>query len=632
MNINIEERHKEILKEKDPQLKIDKLNELAYSVRYIHPAHSAKFAEQAIEIAKKDNVKTIKAVSKMHIAFARFLMSADFPILKNLIEASDVLEKINKLPELAISYNYIGNVYDSYGEFQKGLEFCHKALNLSRESELKEVEADTLHTMGIIYSRIGDNQNAIKHHLQSYVIRTELDNKPAIASSLNNIARSYSLNDENNKAEEFYNKAIELRMAINDKGALPWSFLGLASHYEKLKKYNEAIEFYNKSINLNKPESDKRCNLHCYLGLGRIFLNLNRYNEAFESLNETLTIARELNAKPILYETYHALANYYEKTGKLDEAYKNYKQYHSLKEEVLNTQLHNKLKNQQITFEVEKAQKEAEIYQLRNVELKQAFDKINTQNQQILDSIKYAKNIQSAVLPPERLISKILSEHFVLYLPKDIVSGDFFYVNKLFGKIYISAVDCTGHGVPGAFMSMLGYSFINEIIQTNPDYNAADILNALRDKVISALRQSNEIDSKSKDGMDLSLCIIDSKKETIQYAGAYNPLYMVKNRELEELKADRMPIGIFIKCDVPFTNHKIQFEKGSCIYMFSDGFPDQFGGSEGKKFMTRNFKNLLIEINQKPMGEQYEILDTTIKEWMKDTNQTDDILVMGVRL
>jgi serine phosphatase RsbU (regulator of sigma subunit) len=620
----------DILKLADNNEKAGKLNALSYAVRYSNPSKSLEIANEGLKTSEKINDKVVLAIAKMHIAFSHFMLSSDFPILQNLTEAHIVIERTGKIPELAIVLNYLGNVYDSYGDFQKGLHYCQQSLKLSREHALTECEADSLSTMGIIYSRLCDFQNAIQSHLLSFDIRAKLDNKPAMASSLNLVARAYALSGDYSKSEDYYFKAIDLRKAIND-GAIPWSYLGLASLYEKQKKYDKAIPFYQKSLDLNAKSRNKRSDLQCNLGIGKVLLATEELDKSIIFLNEALCIAKELNSKPLLYEIYEMLSLYYEKTGNEAEAFKSYKQFHKLKEEVLNAQLHNELKNQQVKFEVEKTQKEAEIYQLRNVELKNAFDKIAIKNNEILQSIRYAQNIQSALLPPRDLLNSILPEYFILYMPKDIVSGDFYYANKIGEKLFVAAVDCTGHGVPGAFMSMLGHTFLNEIISMAPQLSASEILERLRSMVIDSLRQDAENETSTKDGMDISFCIIDYQTKIIQYAGAFNSLIVIQNNELNEIKADRMPIGIYNGNTIPFTNHTIKFEVGMSLFLCSDGYSDQFGGPDFKKFMQKNLRDFLLEIHTLPMPKQQELLEKTITDWKGSIEQTDDILVMGLR-
>jgi serine phosphatase RsbU (regulator of sigma subunit) len=258
-------------------------------------------------------------------------------------------------------------------------------------------------------------------------------------------------------------------------------------------------------------------------------------------------------------------------------------------------------------------------------------DEISAKNKSITDSIEYAKRIQTAILPSEEFAKEFLPEHFILFRPRDIVSGDFYWMTKKDNLLVLIAADCTGHGVPGAFMSMLGVSFLNEIINRHNVTKASEILNSLRTDIKKTLGQEGK-EGEAKDGMDIALCIIDLENMKMQYSGAYNPLYLFRNNEFIEVKADRMPIGIYIKEKDSFTNNEIDLQKGDVFYIFSDGFQDQFGGEDGQKFKTKNYKKLLLDIHQKPMAEQREILDTTVDAWRGDWEQVDDIIIMGIRV
>jgi len=281
---------------------------------------------------------------------------------------------------------------------------------------------------------------------------------------------------------------------------------------------------------------------------------------------------------------------------------------------------------------------------------------IRKQKEELTDSIEYASRIQRALLPPEHMLEKQGLEHFILFRPRDIVSGDFYWFGKNNGKTFIVAADCTGHGVPGAFMSMLGISFLDEIVIKSGITETNKILDALRNHVITSLRQTgHSIDESTKDGMDLSMVAIDDQTKQIQYSGAYNPLYVVRrlNREEKEMlsqgkepeldrgsicnsdyllyqvKADHMPIGISEKAH-EFDATTIE-EKDITIYLFSDGYVDQFGGPLGKKFMSRNFKRLLLDIQDLPMRKQKEKLQEELTLWMGNISQIDDILVLGIK-
>ena len=252
---------------------------------------------------------------------------------------------------------------------------------------------------------------------------------------------------------------------------------------------------------------------------------------------------------------------------------------------------------------------------------------------EVTDSIKYAQRIQNAILPPKGYISKVLPNSFILFKPKDIVSGDFYWVEDKEGKTAVAAVDCTGHGVPGALMTVVGYNKLHEAMSEAKEYTAAAILDGLNRGVINTFSQGNE-ESDVKDGMDAAMCVVDYKTRTIQFAGAYNPLYIIRSgsQEIEQIKGDKFPIGPFIGGIQNFQNHTVKLEAGDTVYVFSDGYADQFGGEKGKKFRYKNFRELLIGMQEKEMHEQKELLDTTIESWRGELEQVDDILVIGIRV
>ena len=235
------------------------------------------------------------------------------------------------------------------------------------------------------------------------------------------------------------------------------------------------------------------------------------------------------------------------------------------------------------------------------------------------------------LLPPENFLMEWGIENFILFKPKDIVSGDFYWGLKKHEKIIVAAGDCTGHGVPGAFMSMLGHAFLDEIANTREINNAATILNFLREEIINTLKQKGTA-GEARDGMDISLVIIDLNNGYLDFAGANNPLYLIRNGNFIKYQADRMPIGIHFISLTPFTNHRIEIKKGDHLYLFSDGYADQFGGPNGKKFMYKPFQELLLRNHDKRPEEQKEILDRCFEEWRDSREQVDDVLVIGMRL
>ncbi len=279
------------------------------------------------------------------------------------------------------------------------------------------------------------------------------------------------------------------------------------------------------------------------------------------------------------------------------------------------------------------SQKEEILSQRDKIEKQR--DIANKQAQDIRSSITYASKIQKALLPEKNLMKKYFPDHFIINKPKDIVSGDFYWVCERDGKHYIAAADCTGHGVPGAFLSMLGITFLNEIVNSstykNEELQANKILNILRQKIKRSLKQTGK-DQEAKDGMDITLCILDYEKKEMQFAGANNPIFIVKNGEINEIKGDRMPVGIYHKEKESFTNHKINIEKGDSIYLFSDGILDQFNGVSMEKFMKKRFREILASVNGMSMKDQGFRFDSAINVWQGGGVQVDDMLLIGIRV
>lgn len=290
----------------------------------------------------------------------------------------------------------------------------------------------------------------------------------------------------------------------------------------------------------------------------------------------------------------------------------------------------NQEKKDKLLMEYEIIQKNEEIETQRDLAETQ-WDRISAQKNELTDSITYASRIQSALLPESGYFSKIFSDYFILNKPKDIVSGDFYWLSIKGDKTIVAVADCTGHGVPGAFMSMLGVEFLNEIVNNLGIVQPNKILNNMRDRIIKSMGQTGK-SGEAMDGMDIALVSIDLENDSLQYAGAFNPLFIIRNNNLSEINGDRMPLGFHLKIDKPFTNHEIEIKANDSIYLFSDGYKDQFGWRNNKKFNLDNFRKLLLSVQNVPMKAQKLLLENNLKNWMGDMEQIDDIMVMGIRI
>ena len=284
-----------------------------------------------------------------------------------------------------------------------------------------------------------------------------------------------------------------------------------------------------------------------------------------------------------------------------------------------------------------------EQYKAENKKLKErlisSMRELTQRNEQLLahqrdldDSISYAERIQTVIMPPDHLIKAALPESFIFYLPRDVVSGDFYFVEKVGDEVIFAAVDCTGHGIPGALISVIGFNYLHRAVVENGLSIPSEILQYLDVGVNERLRQTDN-ESGVNDGMELGLCSLNTKTRLLQYSGAYNPMYIVSKGELTIVKADKLEIGVNpdgVADD--YTNHTIQLEKGDCVYLFSDGFADQFGGPKGKKFMYKQLRDVLVENSKRDMSDQKKILNSIFHNWKGSEEQVDDVLLIGVRV
>jgi len=294
---------------------------------------------------------------------------------------------------------------------------------------------------------------------------------------------------------------------------------------------------------------------------------------------------------------------------------------------------------QQILQQTEELKLQAEVLENSNFEITIQKEEIQKTHKQIVSSINYASLIQKAILPQHKFIDSLIPNHFIIYKPRDIVSGDFYFVKRIKNKIILAVADCTGHGVPGAILSMLGIALLNEIIR-KPEIITADIvLNELRNEIKNSLHQTG-IYGEQQDGMDIAICVIDTENLMLQFAGAYNPLWIFRKindnktsnkYNFIELKADRMPIGIYVK-EKPFTQQIYQLQKNDVLYMFSDGFYSQFGQNNNTKYKLGKFKTFISSICTKEIHEQQLLLEEEYTTWKGKTDQTDDVLVMGLKI
>jgi len=543
-------------------------------------------------------------------------------------------------------YNKVAYIYWENEIYNQAIEYFTQSAELNKLHNNKNGLKNIYYNIGLIYSDMADYTNALNWFNQGLEIARELKQKDGIYTGLLNKASVLKNQNQNTQAIENLQQALSYAKELNNLKLIRACYGMLAENYEIIGDSENTMKYFElfatvdkhikseqiKEIEAKSNEQVQKVQQEKVLTEKALTEKSDQLAETQETLKEQEKIAHqqqlELEVKELAIKEKEAqLRN--EKIIRygisiifiviLFFSIILYRQFKAKKE------ANKKLEKQNVQIKIQKE------------EIEKQRDLAHQQKKDITDSIEYAKRIQTALLPPLSFIRRSLPEHFILFKPRDIVSGDFYWMMNKDDKIIIAAADCTGHGVPGAFMSMLGTAFlseiVNKIIENKHIYSlqANEILNQLRNYIIESLHQSGA-ENESKDGIDIALCIIDPDKKKLQFAGAHNPLYLIRKNELLIYKGDRMPVSIHQNANVSFTNHEIDINEDDIIYIFSDGFVDQIGGPKKRKFMSRNLQDLLLKIHQKPMDVQEQILNKTFEDWKGDYIQLDDILIIGIKL
>ena len=570
----------------------------------------------------------------------------------------------------ANNYNNIGNVNFYTKNYNESQSNYLQAKELYEIINDKQNAASLLNNIGIISRINGNNQESIDYRLKALKIFEEINNLEGLAYGNLGLGNIYADLKQVDEAAKYYNQSLKYYEQMGSKKGAIMIYINLCELYSEKHDFGKSIKLLENALKLCYEINNKDLRKDVYNSYANLFEKKNNYKEAlryhrlYSALNDSIYSYESQQTVTEMQTKYETEKK--EKEIVILNKEKEVNQVNLQKKEV-------EIKNQKIliysfvigfllvlVFSIV-------IYRLfiqkklANIILAQQKEEITTQRDEIEaqrneitihrdiileqknaieDSINYAKRIQEAVLPISIESRSILGDHFIFYKPKDIVSGDFYWTAKIEQNIIIAVADCTGHGVPGAFMSMLGISFLNEIVRKKENTEVGIILNDLRKEIINALQQraSNSLQEVStydlstvKDGMDIALISLNTETMMLHFAGANNPVYIIRNKELVELKGDKMPIAIHIQMD-SFNSHEYKIEKGDNIYLMSDGFEDQFGGLDNKKFKSKPLKNLLCSISELPMENQFIELEKTLHNWMGKAEQVDDITVLGIKI
>jgi serine phosphatase RsbU (regulator of sigma subunit) len=609
--------------------------------------------------------------------------------LQTAQQSVSLATKLNYKKGIALSVNDMGIIYSKLGNYPQALNCFFKSLKIKESLGDKKGASATYNNLGLVYGNQHDFPKALEYYFRALKIMTELGNLGAKANALNNIANIYRLQGDYQNALLYHLQSFDIKEKLEDKRGMASSLNNIGTIYAETKDYDKALEYYFKSLSLIEETGDKNGILSCLIDIGGTYAKIGKYKLGLDYAQKGFKMAEELQLLESEKYAHQTLSFIYEKLNQHAKALDHYKSYIVIRDSLFNEENTKKLVRQEMNFDFDKKQQKQELEQekkdavttakkkqqqlviysvsgallfmfflatviFKSLQTNKLKNKIITQqkaeveiqkalveeknkiveekNKDITDSITYAKRIQHAKLPKKEDIYASFPQCFVLFKPKDIVSGDFYFFHKNNNQsIFIAAADCTGHGVPGAFMSLIGSEKLEEAVSLSA--NPSEILKQLNKGIKTSLRQSDSNES-TRDGMDIAFCSVDNDNRIVKYAGANRPLWLIRKgqAEVEETKATKQAIGGLTEDEHHFDTHELQLQQGDTFYICTDGYADQFSGQNGKKLMTKKFKEILIEIQHKTMQEQELHLDNFIENWKTGTEQVDDILVIGIRL
>ena len=628
-----------IAKEKIDSLKVNHLMALSSEYLTENPDSALKYAKQALEISTKIDYHEGLCAGNQRIGVVLQNTGKYNEANKYFFKALQFAEKFNAVKYKVQIFNSIANAFAYQKMFDQALLYYQNTLNLVDSTGYTAIKGTILMNMG----NIAYNKGYEKKEFE--------------------------------KAYDYFNQALVLAEKRGDSSLLTSVYGNYALVKTDDEKYDEALYYIKKGIAISEKLGDMDDKVYLNYYAGRANAHTKKFAEAIKHFNASIKYAQLLDDKDYLSENYLCLAELYNETKQHEKAYEYLWKYKLMEDSLLNDETTNQLNELKTIYETDKKEQEIELshqklqtqegklknqqiiifssiggailllvvamvfysrYQLKqkaNKNLELAYNIIEEKNKDITDSINYAQKIQEAILPNEEEIKTALKNYFVFFKPRDVVSGDFYWFHSLTTKNneplnFIAAADCTGHGVPGAMMSMIGSSLLNQIVLENKIDSTGEVLDLLRSGIKAAFKQkANE--SKRRDGMDIGLLAFSPNHNKLQFSGANNGLYQIRDGILTEVKPDKQAIGENEGVETPFKTTIVETQKNDCFYLFTDGFADQFGGEKGKKFKYAKLKELLISVSTLPMEQQKIKIEQVFTDWKGNIEQVDDVLLIG---
>lgn len=639
-----------------------------------------EFAKEGLRLSEKLKFEKTKALCLDNLGDTYLVNSQYERAISFYSKALEIRKKEGNLKSVASLLNMIGLSYSKLSKYDQALDYLLESRKIYEKLNDNINLFYLMTNIAEMYYIDNNFDKAIKIFEESLIVAKKTADDRAIASAYTNLALGYTEIANYDKALKYYQYGLEHDLKSNNEEGLVVDYLNMGLLYYYQKNYKKAEEFYLNCIKIVTKRNDERTKCIAYNNLGEVYIEQIKYLKAINYCEKSYILALKINQKDLVLDASVDLSKAYSGLKNHKKAFEFQRLSSQLKDTLYNTERAETVAEMQTKYDVEKKEKENQLLnqqiklqeidakqqrtistsiglsailllilayfiyrgnsqkqkinvflESRNNEILKQKETIEIKNKEIVDSINYAQLIQQAVLPGAEELTSQLKDGFVLFKPKDIVSGDFYWVSTIDDHTFFTTVDCTGHGVPGGFMSMLGSSLLNEVINEKKILEPADVLDMMRIKLITSLKQKGS-SGENKDGMDMTLCRLNESRTELVYAAANNPLWLIRDEKLIEYPADKQPVGISTDNAKQFKQQKISLQKGDSIYIFTDGYADQFGGPKGKKFKYKPLQHLLLKNSHKSMNDQKEILKSSIEEWKGNLEQVDDILIIGIKI
>ncbi len=587
-------------------------------------------------------------------------------------EFLDMAKKSKNKAKEAVALENLARIFFNIGSYSRTLEYFFDVLRIAEEQGDSFNQAITLNNIGIVYGENGQLEKALEYYGKSLVIKEQMGNQEAIVNTLSNIGLIYDELGEYEKGFDSYTKALNIDRKRQYVDGIFISLNNLGQNFLKRGLYDSALIYFKESWNLGATVENDYDKAHLLNNMAAAYLGKGKSTEAEEFYLRAIALAEKIKARLRLRESYLGLSKVYDAMSDYGKSLAFYKRYEYLKDSLFNEEKLQKINEIEADYKIKKKEsevnlikKESEIQDLRrsqtrlvayllisclflfgtlifvlykrnqfkikaNKDLELKNNEILSKNIDIMDSIAYAKSIQESFLPDPKILNKFFTNSFIYYKARDVINGDFFWIADEEDYLIFAVVDCTGHGVPGALITVMGNSLLNEIVNEKRILYPSEILTELNYRVLHTLNQEN-YQGNNNEGMDVAIGRFDKGSMKLSFAGAKRPLYYFRDNHLHMIKGDSHSVGgTFYAKDRDYKEHEIYLNKNDTFYVFTDGYADQFGGENNKKFLPGRFKDLICEIQGDDMEKQREILDRKFRYWKGEREQTDDILVMGV--